>query len=405
MFWSDFHCLGLENKLTLGSMSAILSRLAQMNGAAPPAADHVVVLEDGERYAMRGSSRVRLCWFKRAGQHCMEPALDTRESLCSYHASGGCSVDETSFYSVRTGQFLSTRTSLPENLDIKGDRLDDIALFGGGGGSGTDPEASPAAEADSSSGKRSRVERGQFRKCCRSCWTFRRAKSWYCVRHNKTMGQSESRRNAKPHMACRFFDLLMQQKGLDIIHRHVRSDGVPVGEELKIRIHKDRQVSVDGYVPDQNLILEFLGDFIHGNPRFYRPWHMNALTKTTFGQLYEETLSRHQAIAALGYTVMYIWEGDFKDYLRQPAGRALWDLLQLWHNWPELPAEPAPMDLHPQVASVVSEDERGWDEEEEEEDPDGAEATPSSSYVIKAPRLKTLESSDWAQSPAEEQQE
>jgi len=317
-------------------MSAFLSRLAQMNGggagAAAVAQDHSVVLEDGERYAIRGSSRVRLCWFKRAGQQCTEPALEGRESLCSYHASGGCSLDETTFYSVRTGQFLSTRTSLPENLDIKGDRLDDIALFGGGPDRGDSSEASPSVEADAAPVK----QRGQFRKCCRSCWTFRRARSSYCVRHNKAM--DESRRTSEPHMACRFFDLLAQQTGLAIIHHHIRADGVPVGEEFKLRINnKDRPVSVDGYVPDQNLILEFLGDFIHGNPRCYRPWQMNALTKTTFGQLYEETFTRHQAIAALGYTVLYIWECDFKDYLQNPVGRTLWEVLRPWNEWPALP--------------------------------------------------------------------
>lgn len=373
------------------SATALLHHLTRVSAtasatAASPGPEHVVVLE-GERYAVRGSSRVRLCWFMRAGQHCMEPVAEgNRDSLCVFHASGGCSLDETTFYSVRTGQFLSTRVALPETNDIKGDRLDDIALLGGGGSS--EPSTTVTG------GKKSRNERGQFRKCCRVCWTFRRSRSAYCTRHNKAVGNVERRRTSESNIACQFFDLLAQQTGFTIIHRHIRADSVPVGEELKIRLSNDRKVSVDGYVAENNLVLEFLGDFVHGNPARYRPWQMNALRKTTFRTLYDETYARHRAIAERGYRVLYIWESEFKEYLRQPATEqaTLLDRMHTWDDWPVLPADPSPNDV-PEGNDVLAED----DMVEDEEGSDDADGT----TTIKEPRSRPIEILGWKHSPSE----
>lgn len=253
------------------------------------------------------------CWFGRGEQRCQEPAVTKCEPfLCAFHSHQGATMDESYFYSVKTGQFLSTKTHAPEIDDIKGSSFDNLYVFGGG-----------------KCTLKPQPTQGRFRKVCRVCWALRRSKSEYCIRHTKLAGQADVSRSSDSSIACRFFDTLMEQTGWNIIHRHIRHDGVSVGEEFRLRL-QDRKLSVDGYVPEQKLIIEFLGDFYHGNPDKYNRDHMNKSRKRTFGDLYDDTYERHKHIAEAGYTIMYVWENDYKQ-VRDDV--KLITLLKPWNDW------------------------------------------------------------------------
>lgn len=276
-------------------------------------------------------ARVKLCRFKRCDVNCNNPVAMNSE-LCEYHTNGGCLINENTFYSVRLDQFLSTLTAVPEPGDLKGDRLDDISVCCG--------QKEP-------SGKRSR-----FRKCCAVCWSLRRSPSKYCVRHTSSSGRSSS----DSQVACKFFDMLSEQMSVQIIHRHIRPDGAPVGEELKLFNRADKRTYwVDGFVADEKLVIEFLGDFFHGNPAKFRPWNMNASRKTTFRVLYDETYARHKVIAEMGYTVYYVWENDFRQHLKNPTGGDVSALMRRWDDWATLPPDPPSLPAVVAVEAVSSE--------------------------------------------------
>jgi hypothetical protein len=67
----------------------------------------------------------------------------------------------------------------------------------------------------------------------------------------------------------------------------------------------------DGYDENTNTIYEFHGDFWHGNPKLFNKDEMNKITKTTFGELYEKTLSKEKYCKSQGYNYKSIWESDW----------------------------------------------------------------------------------------------
>lgn len=80
-------------------------------------------------------------------------------------------------------------------------------------------------------------------------------------------------------------------------------------KERQVRIDK---YIVDGYDPITNTIYEFNGDYWHGNPKLYKEYDMNKSCKKTFGELYENTISKEKELISLGYNVISIWESDYK---------------------------------------------------------------------------------------------
>lgn len=69
---------------------------------------------------------------------------------------------------------------------------------------------------------------------------------------------------------------------------------------------------VDGYCQETNTIYEFHGDFWHGNPKLYLSSEYHPINKKTFGELYEKTMIRENTIRDLGYSVVSIWEREWK---------------------------------------------------------------------------------------------
>jgi G:T-mismatch repair DNA endonuclease (very short patch repair protein) len=73
---------------------------------------------------------------------------------------------------------------------------------------------------------------------------------------------------------------------------------------------------VDGFVPKERLLLEFHGDFWHGNPKFFDANDFNPVNKKKYGDLYNQTLERMNVLVQSGYRVIYIWETDFREWCK-----------------------------------------------------------------------------------------
>lgn len=69
---------------------------------------------------------------------------------------------------------------------------------------------------------------------------------------------------------------------------------------------------VDGYIPEEKTIYEFLGDYWHGNPKLFNGNELNKHNNKTMKELYNETLERFNILISLGYKIIYIWESDYK---------------------------------------------------------------------------------------------
>lgn len=72
----------------------------------------------------------------------------------------------------------------------------------------------------------------------------------------------------------------------------------------------------DGFVQHINLILEYHGDYWHGNPKKYPRDAINSITKLTFGELYQRTLRKRRDIIRAGFKYECIWESNWKRFVR-----------------------------------------------------------------------------------------
>lgn len=72
----------------------------------------------------------------------------------------------------------------------------------------------------------------------------------------------------------------------------------------------------DGYCPKTNTILEFHGDYFHGNPEIYHPNTINSVNSKRMGELYKETLEREEYIKSAEYQLKVVWEFEWICALR-----------------------------------------------------------------------------------------
>lgn len=68
---------------------------------------------------------------------------------------------------------------------------------------------------------------------------------------------------------------------------------------------------VDGYSPSNKIIIEFLGDYYHGNLDLYERNYYHKDLKKTSGQLFDEWTERYNNFIANGFNVIYIWENNY----------------------------------------------------------------------------------------------
>lgn len=81
---------------------------------------------------------------------------------------------------------------------------------------------------------------------------------------------------------------------------------------VSIRVGK-KLFRVDGFDPETNMIYEFNGDVFHGNPVLYQRDGYFNLRGTTFGELHDKTIEKQELLESAGYTVISIWESDWKE--------------------------------------------------------------------------------------------
>lgn len=80
-----------------------------------------------------------------------------------------------------------------------------------------------------------------------------------------------------------------------------------------------RQVYIGRYKVDGvsgNDIFEFLGDYWHGNPQKFLPNEMNESCQMTYGELLQKTFHKFQTLKNMGYRINYIWENEWKKYIK-----------------------------------------------------------------------------------------
>lgn len=100
---------------------------------------------------------------------------------------------------------------------------------------------------------------------------------------------------------------------LGVIKRAVPVYGLP-----DPNTHKRKIYIVDGYDPTTNTIYEFLGDRWHGYPKKFNSLTYDKQLKTTYGQLYTDTVQRFYILHNLGYKIIFVWESNWK---KGDAGR------------------------------------------------------------------------------------
>lgn len=81
---------------------------------------------------------------------------------------------------------------------------------------------------------------------------------------------------------------------------------------VAIKIGKKRFI-LDGYDPITKTAYEYNGDYWHGNPLKYKPEDYNKDAHKTFGELYKATQDKKNLLEANGYTVISIWESEYKN--------------------------------------------------------------------------------------------
>jgi len=67
----------------------------------------------------------------------------------------------------------------------------------------------------------------------------------------------------------------------------------------------------DGYSESKKMILEYHGDFWHGNPKVFKKEEMNSVTRTTYGEQYEKTLEKQRFCEEHEYKYISIWESEW----------------------------------------------------------------------------------------------
>lgn len=98
-------------------------------------------------------------------------------------------------------------------------------------------------------------------------------------------------------------------------HKHYHKlTGILSGAEHRIVEYDTNGTRVDGFVAEQKLVIEFHGDYFHGNKNIYDPDDINCKVGETFGSLYAKTMARMDKLVKLGYKVIYVWERDFRDW-------------------------------------------------------------------------------------------
>jgi len=91
---------------------------------------------------------------------------------------------------------------------------------------------------------------------------------------------------------------------------------------LKLEIN-NRWFYPDAADIKNKIIWEFYGDYWHGNPIKYTANEENPTSKKTYGELYRTTIERENFLKEAGYTLVTIWESDWKKIKKELKKKAI----------------------------------------------------------------------------------
>jgi len=218
------------------------------------------------------------CTFERGGICCKNTVKGKGFKLCKYHFSGGDMMSSTLYYSMTHRDWICSKVCKPLKGDLKSSN--DVLYINDG---------------------------NQWRKTCQLCDCVARPE--YCRKHDPVNLTPVSNSNFSL-MCCRFMDKLSNAWKKKICHIHVDPlHGDVSGSEYEI---PGTPYKADGFLPQEKIIIEFLGDYWHGNPLCYLPNDVNKSVNKTYGELWKETFRRFRDIFCKGYTIYYAWEQDYK---------------------------------------------------------------------------------------------
>ena len=85
------------------------------------------------------------------------------------------------------------------------------------------------------------------------------------------------------------------------------------GGEYRIQTLRST-MHVDGFHAITKTVYEFLGDVWHGNLHRFKPMDRpSPYNERTAKAMHSDTIHRFRLLSQLGYTVVYVWESDFKN--------------------------------------------------------------------------------------------
>jgi hypothetical protein len=116
-------------------------------------------------------------------------------------------------------------------------------------------------------------------------------------------------------ICCQWIDMLEEELGVKIQHTHY-DPALPGGiKRDEFRAPCLPRSPVDGYCEELDTVFEFLGDDVHGHPRLW-----SKRTQSQYGkpleECYTKTQLKLQILDDSAYHVVYIWECDFREWLR-----------------------------------------------------------------------------------------
>jgi len=112
-------------------------------------------------------------------------------------------------------------------------------------------------------------------------------------------------------ISIQFLDDLAREWKVDIQHAENKGEYRIDDPDFKC------YYKVDGYFERDNkkYVVEFHGDYFHGNPLTHKPDGICKLRRMRFDEIYNKTMERMYRLKTLGYEVIYVWERDYKQYL------------------------------------------------------------------------------------------
>jgi hypothetical protein len=93
-------------------------------------------------------------------------------------------------------------------------------------------------------------------------------------------------------------------------------DQVGIPKEDRQIIIDGTRLQVDGIDRKTGTIYEYLGDYWHGNPKVYSSDVKILDGNVTCGEAYKNTFKRFDRLSSIGYKIKYIWETDWKNWIK-----------------------------------------------------------------------------------------